>query len=89
MPYAAHPWLVANDRIKQAGWRPTITNEQAYVEATDAKWWTMLTPKRKQELALGAMVAAAVGIVLVMISMVRSSRRARRREDAENESGNA
>jgi nucleoside-diphosphate-sugar epimerase len=77
-PYASHPWLVANDRLKSAGWRPTVTNEQAYVEGTEAKWWTMLTPKRKQELALGAMVAASVGLIGVAISMVRKVRRARR-----------
>jgi hypothetical protein len=52
-PYTRWPWLVANDRLKAAGWRPTVTNEQAYVEGTEARWWTMLTPKRKQEISLG------------------------------------
>jgi nucleoside-diphosphate-sugar epimerase len=36
--YTRWPWLVANDRLKEAGWRPTVTNEQAYVEGTEAKW---------------------------------------------------
>jgi nucleoside-diphosphate-sugar epimerase len=58
--YTHSPWLVANDRLKAAGWRPTITNEQAYVEGTEARWWTMITPKRRQELALGAMVLAGL-----------------------------
>ena len=30
-----------------------MTNEQAYVEATDAPWWTVVSPQRRQELALG------------------------------------
>ena len=34
--YTQSPWLVANDRLKQVGWRPSITNEQAYVEGTEA-----------------------------------------------------
>ncbi|HEY4333438.1 MAG TPA: NAD-dependent epimerase/dehydratase family protein [Ilumatobacteraceae bacterium] len=74
--YTQSPWLVANDRLKAVGWRPTITNEQAYVEGTEAKWWTMVTPKRKQELALGAMVAATGGVVVAVISLVRRARRA-------------
>jgi UDP-glucose 4-epimerase len=29
VPYLEHPWVVANDRLKALGWRPTHTNEQA------------------------------------------------------------
>jgi len=74
-PYTWYPWLVANDRLKRTGWKPTVTNEQAYVEGTEAKWWTMLTPKRKQELSLGAMVVASLGLALVVVSVVRRMRR--------------
>ncbi len=56
--YTREPWLVANDRLKAQGWTPTVTNEQAYVEGTEGRWWTMITPKRRQELALGAMATA-------------------------------
>ena len=52
--YTRSPWLVANDRLQAEGWRPTVTNEQAYVEGTEAKWWTMVTPKRRQEIAARA-----------------------------------
>ena len=37
--------------MKAQGWHPTVTNEQAYVEGTESHWWTMVTPKRRQELA--------------------------------------
>jgi len=77
-PYVRLPWLVANDRLKAVGWRPTVTNEQAYVEGTESKWWTMLTPKRKQEIALGAMVASSVGVVSIVVSIVRRVVRNRR-----------
>ena len=76
--YTHSPWLVANDRLKQQGWQPSVTNEQAYVEGTEAKWWTMITPKRKQELALGGMIATAGGLVAVIVGVVRRARRRRR-----------
>jgi nucleoside-diphosphate-sugar epimerase len=59
-PYTRATWIIANDKLRAEGWRPTVTNEQAYVEGTEAKWWTMVTPKRRQELALGAMIGAIV-----------------------------
>ncbi|MGA0878833.1 MAG: NAD-dependent epimerase/dehydratase family protein [Ilumatobacteraceae bacterium] len=73
-PYVRSPWLVSNGRLRAAGWSPTVTSEQAFVEGTDAKWWTMLTPKRKQELALGAMVAALVVGLLSAMWFVRRRR---------------
>ena len=76
--YTKSPWLVANDRLRAAGWRPTVTNEQAYVEGTEAKWWTMITPKRKQELSLGAMVVASTGLITTILLLVRQARRRRR-----------
>ena len=75
--YTQWPWMVANDRLKAAGWRPTATNEQAYVEGTEARWWTMVTPKRKQELSLGAMVGVALGMVGVGAMLFRRARAAR------------
>ncbi|MDO8364054.1 MAG: NAD-dependent epimerase/dehydratase family protein [Actinomycetota bacterium] len=74
--YTRSPWLVANDRLKAAGWAPTVTNEQAYVEGTEAKWWTMVSPKRRQEIALGGL-----GVVLTLVAalVVRAVRRARAR----------
>jgi UDP-glucose 4-epimerase len=36
VPYLVHPWVVANDRLKAAGWRPRHTNEEAIVEALDS-----------------------------------------------------
>jgi nucleoside-diphosphate-sugar epimerase len=75
--YTQWPWLVANDRLKSVGWRPTVTNEQAYVEGTEAKWWTMITPKRKQELSLGAMSMLGLGIVATTIVLIRRARRRR------------
>lgn len=66
LPYTVHPWVVANDRLKRDGWEPTSSNEEAYVGAHRAGPWATLSPRRRQELALGtagvAVVATAVGV---------------------------
>jgi nucleoside-diphosphate-sugar epimerase len=59
--YTRQPWSIANDKLKAEGWEPTVTGEQAYVESTEARWWANITPKRRQELALGALVAVVLG----------------------------
>jgi nucleoside-diphosphate-sugar epimerase len=76
--YIIYPWLVANDRLRSTGWAPQVTNEQAYVEGTEAQWWTMVSPRRRQELALAGLatgIAALVGFVIWI--MVRWHRRVR------------
>jgi nucleoside-diphosphate-sugar epimerase len=69
--YTRESWVVSNGRLRAAGWRPTVTNEQTYVESTEAPWWTMVSPKRRQELALGAGVVAAAVAVLVAVFVGR------------------
>jgi nucleoside-diphosphate-sugar epimerase len=76
--YTRWPWLVANDRLKAEGWRPTVTNEQAYVEGTEAKWWTMVSPKRRQELSLGGLVVLILVVLGTTIRIVRRARARRR-----------
>jgi nucleoside-diphosphate-sugar epimerase len=73
--YTMSPWVVANDRLRSTGWRPTFTNEQVFVEATEARWWTMLTPKRKQELSLGAAGVLATLVAVTVAVVIRRSRR--------------
>jgi nucleoside-diphosphate-sugar epimerase len=77
--YTRWSWLVANDRLKAQGWVPTVTNEQAYVEGTEAKWWTMVSPKRRQEITLGGLAA---GLLVVGFGVWRGVRRAQRRRAA-------
>jgi len=75
--YTRAPWLVANDRLKAQGWAPSVTNEQAYVEGTEGRWWTMISPKRRQEIALGGMVAGSLTVVVVVVAAIRRWRRHR------------
>jgi nucleoside-diphosphate-sugar epimerase len=76
LPYTLEPWVVSNGRLRAAGWTPTVTNEQTYVESTEAPWWTMVSPKRRQELALGGgivavLVAVAVGVIVGRRQFIR------------------
>jgi nucleoside-diphosphate-sugar epimerase len=68
VPYTLHPWVVANDRLRSHGWRPTVTNEEACVAAFEVGAWGTLSPRRRQEIALGVaglgVAAAATGAVV-------------------------
>lgn len=66
-PYVSHPWVVANDKLRSAGWEPTYSNEEAFVAGTPPPLLASLNPQRRQELALGVAGtagAAAVGAAL-------------------------
>lgn len=76
LPFTTQPWVVANDRLRRAGWRPSHTNEEAFVEADAAGPLRSLSPRARQELslvALGATVAAAV--VATVLVVLRRRRR--------------
>lgn len=60
--YVTHPWVVANDRLRSAGWTPSYTNEEAYVLGNPAPQWRVYVHRRRQELALGAAGATALGL---------------------------
>lgn len=74
LPFTVHPWVVANDRLKADGWTPEATNEEAFVAAHTAGPWATLSPRRRQELALGGAGAALVGAVAVVASRLRRPR---------------
>jgi nucleoside-diphosphate-sugar epimerase len=75
LPYTIHPWVIANDRLKAAGWSPTSTNEEAYVAGHRATPWATVSPQRRQELALGAAGAALVAAAAGTFALIRRSRR--------------
>ncbi len=76
LPFTVHPWVIANDRLKADGWEPESSNEEAYVGAHRAGRWATISPRRRQELALGATAAAGVGVVLGVVALVGRRRRA-------------
>lgn len=77
--YTRNPWVVSNDRLRAAGWQPSVTNEQAYVEASETRWWTMITPKRRQELTLGGAVVAVLALAATATALARRWWRRRNR----------
>ena len=77
LPYVRHPWVVANDRLVAAGWVETSSNEEAYVMGHEASAIESISPRRRQELALG--VAGGAGVALVVAAGVLIRRRRRRR----------
>lgn len=75
LPYTVHPWVVANDRLKADGWAPTASNEEAYVGAHRAGPWATLSPRRRQELALGGAGAAVLTGTAGLVALLRRRRR--------------
>ncbi len=75
LPYTVHPWVIANDRLKADGWTPTLSNEEAYVGAHRAGPWATLSPRRRQEVALGVAGVATLGVVLGVVRVLRNRRR--------------
>jgi hypothetical protein len=76
VPFTVHPWVVANDRLRAAGWVPAYSNEEALVAGTPASPWANVSPQRRQELALGAAVISLAGIVTGLLLLIRRARRA-------------
>ncbi len=72
VPYTLHPWVVAADRLRAQGWEPRVSNEEACVEAHDVGAWATMSPRRRQEVALGV---AGVGIVGLAVGGVLAVRR--------------
>jgi nucleoside-diphosphate-sugar epimerase len=72
VPYLVHPWVVANDKLRAAGWAPKRSNADAITEAL-----TSLPPRHPARTA--ALFATAAGAAVVAAVGVRR-RRSRRRD---------
>jgi nucleoside-diphosphate-sugar epimerase len=75
VPYTMHPWVVANDRLRATGWEPTATNDEAFVAGNREGWWSSLNARRRQDIALGALVAGIGGLTGGVVGALRRSRR--------------
>lgn len=62
LPYTRYSWVVANDRLRAAGWTPRYTSAQAFVIADVGMPWDDLNARQRQYATLaGAGAALAVG----------------------------
>lgn len=75
LAYARHPWVVANDRLADTGWEASNSNEEAYVAGHEASVIETISPRRRQELALGIAGVAVAASVIGVVALVRSRRR--------------
>jgi nucleoside-diphosphate-sugar epimerase len=79
MPYSVHPWVIANDRLRAAGWAAERSNEEALVSTDDRSRWSDLPPSRRQEVALlaaaGGLAAALGGLGAGVAAMLARLRR--------------
>src|SRR5687767_12379235 len=75
-PYQRHPWVIAADRLQAAGWQPSHTNEEAYVLSGEGSKLE-ISPRRRQEVALGASAAVLAGVAAGVVALVRRRRRVR------------
>jgi nucleoside-diphosphate-sugar epimerase len=72
---ASAPWVVANDRLRAAGWAPEHTSAEAFVEADPGGPWSRLTPRHRQAIALGAVGAVVVAAITAVVAVVVHQRR--------------
>jgi nucleoside-diphosphate-sugar epimerase len=75
--YTAHPWVVANDRLRAEGWKPENTNEEAYVTSNVPTGWSALSGRRRQEVALGVVGGGVTAVVLTVVLLIRRARASR------------
>lgn len=71
LPWVSHPWVVANDRLRAAGWEPAYTNEEAFVVAEPASPIGTAVGRHRQELALAASGAILAGGVAITVAVLR------------------
>ena len=76
LPYTASPWVVSNERLRETGWAATHTNDEAFTIGSRATWWSTLTARRRQDVALGALIGGLAGLSAGVVLLVRSLRRA-------------
>jgi nucleoside-diphosphate-sugar epimerase len=78
LPLTAHPWVIANDRLRADGWEPTSSSEEAFVAAHRAGPWATLSPRRRQEVALGVAGVVLAGAAVVLARRLRRATTAMR-----------
>lgn len=78
VPYTSHSWVVSNDRMRQLGWAPSYSNEEAWVVSHDPGPLDRMPARRRQELALVIAVVGIVGVLVAVVVLVRRLQRSGR-----------
>lgn len=75
LPYTMHPCVVANDRLRAAGWVPAASNEEAFVVADEPPPWAEMNAHQRQVASLAAAAGAIAGALVATILLIRRLRR--------------
>jgi UDP-glucose 4-epimerase len=70
LPYLTHPWVIANDKLRAAGWAPARTNADAVAEARAA------FPPRSRARTTAAAGAVGISALGAAVAVRRIRRRA-------------
>lgn len=60
LPFTRYSWVVANDRLRAAGWEPRYSSAQAYVIADVGMPWDDLNARQRQYATLAGAGAAVI-----------------------------
>jgi hypothetical protein len=74
LPYFTHSWVVANDRLRAAGWTPQHSNEETVLACLDGPHW-----EESARRSHAPWIATAAGAVVAATGIALLARRARRR----------
>jgi len=77
LPYFTHSWVVANDKLRAAGWTPQHTNEETVLACLEGPQWEQTAGRKR-----APWIASAVGAAVVTAGVVWLARRRARRHDA-------
>lgn len=74
-PYTVHSWVVANDRLRELGWVPKHSNEEAYVAGHEPRALDQLDARSRQFISLGV---SALFLMLIATGFTWLVRRIKR-----------
>ena len=81
LQYVMHPWAVSNKKLREAGWEPAFTNEEAFgqlLEDIDGHHAALARRLGKKDAAAGLGAAGATVALVGTAALVRRARRKRR-----------
>ena len=73
--YAQQGTVLSSARLAASGWKASCSSEEALVASVRGSWWSQLSPKRRQELALGVAAFSVVGVAgAIALALLRRRR---------------
>ena len=70
-PYIAHPWVIANDKLKSEGWNPQFSNEESYIIGEPIPKWQKFIKNNRQEVSLGFTGLVLISTLWGLVRFVR------------------